>query len=658
MIEHESPFLSPPPVAPQLRLAPLVRYSQDGVLVANYRTGLIVDANARACAYLGSDRNLVVGRDLSDLISPADWSAIESGLQANGNGHAVRTTPVVLGAQDRKLPMQITTQVDAADNPPLLIVLLREVGDSERAQAKLRKTERLYNLLAGNLLGFIWAVDRKLQYTYVSPSVLQVRGYTDDEAMQQTVRDSFTPESYARLKALLADERERGAAAPNGKARIHTLELEMTCKGGGTVWTEMSMSVYRRESGRALGFLAVSRDISDRKEAEQRNSQLQVQIQQAQKLESLGILAGGIAHDFNNLLTGVLGYTNLLQKHLPEGSPAEEYATRIETATRRANVLTKQMLAYSGRGTYAVRSLNVSRLVDEISHLLEVSISKKAELIWNLNADIPRVQGDPAQLQQVVMNLITNASDALGEAAGTIALETGAMEATREYLAASYVDDDLPPGPYVYVRVSDDGCGMDRTTISRIFDPFFTTKFTGRGLGLAAVLGIIRSHGGAIRIDSAPGRGSSFTVLLPAQSDAVYETPAVLDDAGIFHWRHEGEVLVIDDETVVLEAASQMLRNAGMTVTVAHDPRQGVEVFASRSAAFDVVLLDVTMPNLNGTEVLEKLRAVRADVPVVLMSGYDQHEVMQMLEQDQIRAFIQKPFGPRELLTKVRDVLG
>ncbi len=271
--------------------------------------------------------------------------------------------------------------------------------------------------------------------------------------------------------------------------------------------------------------VATIRDITLRKDAETKQRQLEAQVRHVQKLESLGVLAGGIAHDFNNLLAGIMGNAGLALRDLGDLGPAADRVRQLQAAAVRASELTGQMLAYSGKGTFLVEAVDLSRLAREMASLLTASVSKKAELVLHLEADLPAIEGDATQLRQVVMNLLTNASDALEDRPGTIRVRTGGMTVDRGYLAATYLDEDLPAGPYVFCEVSDTGCGMDRDTVARIFDPFFTTKFTGRGLGLATVLGIIRSHRGAIRVYSEPGMGTRVRVLFPATEQTAEAPP-------------------------------------------------------------------------------------------------------------------------------------
>ena len=287
----------------------------------------------------------------------------------------------------------------------------------------------------------------------------------------------------------------------------------------------------------------------------------------AQKLESLGVLAGSIAHDFNNLLLGILGNADLATLDIPSSSPAKQYLSDIVLIARRAADLCKQMLAYSGKGKFIIEALNISRLVEEIGHLLEISISKKAEINYNLSYDIPYFKADATQIRQVVMNLITNASDAIGDNEGTITITTGIMKCDREFLKDVYCNDKIDEGDFIFLDVTDTGCGMDRTTLDNIFDPFFSTKLTGRGLGLAAVLGILRSHGGACKVTSVPGRGTTFKIMFPVLENPEQERRQDVARENYIGFRR---ILLIDYDETALSTAVMMLEEIGFGVVIAN----------------------------------------------------------------------------------------
>ncbi len=429
------------------------------------------------------------------------------------------------------------------------------------------------------------------------------------------------------------DEKTRGEAVATRK-NGESFPVE-----AGTRWLALA--------GQSVALVHV-RDITERKQSEQERRRLEAQIQQAQKLESLGVLAGGIAHDFNNLLTGILGHASLALMELSPVSPALDSVKQIETTARRAADLTRQMLAYSGKGRFVVQPIRLSEVVEEMSHLLEVSISKKCTLKYQFPKGVPLIDADVSQVRQVVMNLIINASEAIGEHNGVITLRTGVEECDRAYLAGTYLDEQLAEGPYAFLEVMDTGCGMTPETRERLFDPFFTTKFTGRGLGLAALLGIVRGHRGAVKVYSELGRGTTIKVLFPVSKRAAIPEPP--PEPAIDAPCGTGTVLVVDDEQVVRDLAEEVLRDAGFTVLVATDGCEAVEIFRSRPDEIRAVLLDLTMPNMDGEETFAVMRHIRSDVRVILSSGYNEQDATERFAGKGLAGFIHKPYAAADLV--------
>jgi nitrogen-specific signal transduction histidine kinase/CheY-like chemotaxis protein len=387
---------------------------------------------------------------------------------------------------------------------------------------------------------------------------------------------------------------------------------------------------------------------------------LERNLLETQKLESLGVLAGGIAHDFNNLLTGVLGNAGLARLACPTNSPIRYHLDQIETTALRAAELCKQMLAYAGKGRFVVRQVDLNEVVRENAELLRTSVSRKAQLTFDLAPELPAVLADTAQMRQVVLNLVTNASEALGEQGGQVRVATGTARLVRDTLRTEKLAADLPEGEYTTLEVSDNGPGMPPEVRARVFEPFFTTKFAGRGLGLAAVLGIVRGHRGAIRVESEPGLGSTFRIFLP-RSPAPAAGPAAGTEAPPAAsrpaWRGEGTVLLVDDEEAPRSAAAWMLKSFGFQVVQACDGLEALEQFHRRAEAFRLVLLDVTMPRLGGQETLRELRRLRPDLPVVLMSGYSEADVREHFAGERPAGFLPKPFRMDDLMDLLRRVL-
>jgi len=409
--------------------------------------------------------------------------------------------------------------------------------------------------------------------------------------------------------------------------------------------------------------LAAIRDVSERHASERAARQLAAKhedftrkLVETQKLEALGVLAGGIAHDFNNLLGIVLGNTSLALKTLPAESPLQAMLEQVEQAARRSGELAKQMLAYSGKGMFVVQPVALSELVQGIAELIRGIISKKAVLTEAFDPDTPTIEGDVTQLRQVVLNLLTNASEALGDEPGTIALSTGAVEADRSTLAGYDLSEALPAGRYAFLEIADSGSGMDAETRAKLFEPFFSTKFVGRGLGLAAVQGIVRGHGGAIKVSSEPGRGTSFKVLFPAVGVEAVSTVRQVDD--VPDWRGSGTVLVADDDDGLRLMATSMLEGLGCAVVGARSGPEALESINHHDGALAFVLLDLMMPGMDGEQVLHELERLQTTTPIVLSSGYNTQHLSQQLTGRGVAAFLQKPYEFRDLQAIARGVVG
>jgi signal transduction histidine kinase len=471
------------------------------------------------------------------------------------------------------------------------------------------------------------------------------------QGLRDEAHDLLSSDEYERNKRAYATGMDVLTAAIDERIQRNLARSERRILGAGAV-TLASAGVSVLAWIGVVGL--IWRHLAARARAEREREYLEAQIQHMQKLESLGILAGGIAHDFNNLLMPILGNVDLVLTDLPEEGPYRARLERLRDAGRRLAELTNQLLAYSGKGAFVARAIDFSGLIEEMTQLLSISISKKAVLQYELSDELPAVEGDASQLSQVVMNLVTNASDALVGEAGAITVRTGVMQADRAYLAETYSFGDCPEGRYVYLEVADSGCGMEAAIHRRVFDPFFSTKVTGKGLGLAVILGIVRGHRGAIRLESEPGRGTTFRVLFPCTeraAETISRKPASTEE-----WHSTGTVLVVDDDCDVRELSEIMLRGFGFKVLSAPDGRQGVEAFRKHADEIHVVLLDLTMPGMSGEEALRDIQEIQADQRVVLMSGYNEDFAASRFT-GRIAGFLQKPFTREDLGETFRSLL-
>ncbi len=409
-----------------------------------------------------------------------------------------------------------------------------------------------------------------------------------------------------------------------------------------------------------LAVMSVFLDVTEHKRAEQAKEKMQRQLEHTQRLESLGVLAGGIAHDFNNLLAVILGHAGMaVGKAGKDPVAVSRHLEKVIQSSENAAALCKQMLAYSGKGHFVIEAIDVSRLLRGMTELLEVSIEKNVTISYQMPEQLPLLEADVAQLQQVIMNLVINASEAIGFQGGKIDVCAGVMDVDADYLDHCFYDT-TEPGSFVYIEIRDTGCGMDAATMEKIFDPFFTTKFAGRGLGMSAMLGIVRGHHGAIHIDSTVGEGSVIRVLFPSlgrYAEDEIKTPLHTVKQHEFH----GLVLVVDDEAPVMEMAVVMLEELGFQVLAAVNGKEAVEQYRkqiNQGNTIAFVLLDLTMPVMNGEQTLSALCQINPDVAVIISSGYAEDEVRDRFSGQKLAGFIQKPYMPEMLEKAVSQVVG
>ena len=476
---------------------------------------------------------------------------------------------------------------------------------------------------------------------YVSQSFERVLGYTVKDLPDLGAWwEKAYPDPDLRRRAA-AHWTEACALAVASGIAVPPTEYPVVCKDGRMVDLEIQAAIIGDQ------WLVMFSDVSERRRSEEA-------LRQTQKLESLGILAGGIAHDFNNLLGAMLANLNLAQMKLPAGAASGCYLDNMENTIGKAVELTRQMLAYSGKGRFVVEPLDLNLHVGEISHLLSVSISKRVRLDYDLPPGLPAIEADAAQLQQVVMNLVTNASEAIGDTEGVITIATGCREIDATEAGTTFAGQGVAPGRYVTLRVSDTGCGMQPEVQARIFDPFFSTKGTGRGLGLSAMLGILRGHQACIEICTEPGRGSDFRIHFRA---SLAEIPGPACAApGAPRIRFQGQVLLVDDEADLRASFGGMLEHLGFTVVAVRDGVEALERF--RPGEFALVLMDLTMPRMDGKEAFLQMQARDPAVKVVLVSGYSEMEAIEPLLGTRPAGFIQKPFSLQELTVALEKALG
>ena len=604
--------------------------ASDGIISAN-TSGQIVYWNEAAERMFGYSADAVIGKPLTLIMPKRFRQDHQKGIKrvvSTGQSRVLGHTVELVGLRDdgSEFPVELSLSSWKTKEGTFLTGILRDITERKQAEEKIKNLARFPSENPHPVLR-ISADGTVLYANAVAELLLDSRGSGVGKVL---------PAEWNEVNTNTFGTNSKQQTDIQHDERIFSFEV-----------VPVSGTEYVNWYGR---------DITERKRAEDEKHKWEEKMQQAQKLESLGVLAGGIAHDFNNLLTGVLGVADQAAHEVPSTSPLHQHFEMIQKSARRAAALCQQMLAYSGKGHFTVQTFSLDKLVEDMMGLLEMSISKDVVLKCNYAHNVPPIEADVNQVRQVVMNLVTNASEAIGDNSGVVRVSTGVMEADKDYLTTTFLDDDLPQGSYVYVEVADTGCGMDRETMGKIFDPFFTTKFTGRGLGLAAMLGIVRGHCGAVKVDSRPGQGTTIRMLLPASGKQAKPLDVKSPKADLC--QGEGTILMIDDEEIMREAVKLLFSGSGFTLLTAQDGHEGVEAFRRCSDEVVAILLDMTMPHMSGKETFAELRRIQPDVKVILISGYAEEEAKSRFNAEGLLGFLQKPFVRAQLMTALEEALN
>jgi PAS domain S-box-containing protein len=514
-----------------------------------------------------------------------------------------------------------------------LVEAVQRVSDRIRMEAQVAESKSRLAGIVNSAMDAILLLDEQGRITMFNPAAEQLFQTESAEASGQPAA-RFIPGIVETLRSVKDSD-----ATPS---RLETRGMRA---GGGAV--ELEISVSRMDAGGRRFAIVIARDVTQRKELERL-------LLQKDKLESLGLLAGGIAHDFNNLLVGIMGNASLALESISSNNPARAMLKDVMLASETAGNLTRQLLAYAGKGRFIIEAVDLSDLVRQIHNLVQTSVPKNVTLRMELMEDLPCIEADVTQIQQLIMNLVINAAEAIGEHQGSVLITTGVQHVDDDYIASVLTPAQISPGDYISLQVHDTGSGMSQDTIDRIFDPFFTTKFTGRGLGLAAVLGIVRGHKGAIKVYSTLQQGTTFKVLFPATGQHTSKQPP---QEIIQHSAGGETVLVVDDEHIVRRSAKAMLERYGYSVVLAENGKEAVDLYKVLADKIDLVLLDMTMPVMGGEEAFRQMKTLRPEVRVILSSGYNEVEAVRRFTGKGLAGFLQKPYSAVTLAEKVRSVL-
>ena len=641
----------------------------DGRFVAAYVSGIDTPGRREGDLYPspGSATGVVMSTRTGILIQPADaeeikgiypnlYETFKTGLRSTMSVPLISMDQVIGSMNFRSKKLKAYTEQDLHLAEMIGAQIAGAIANAQlfdnlsKTEKSLRESERKYRLIAENTADLISILDMNLRFTYVSPATMHLRGFTVEEAMEQTIEQILTPESMRLAMAVFEKEMQLEASGTADPDRMRILELEEHRKDGSTVWVEVSLSFLRDPDGKPVGILIVSRNITDRKHAEEERRILEERLRHADKMEAVGTLAGGIAHDFNNLLMGIQGYASLTLMDLSPSHPHYERLKRIEDQVQSGADLTKQLLGFARGGRYEVKPADMNEIIQKSSAMFgrtkkEITIHRK------LATDLRTVEVDRGQMEQVFMNLYVNAWQAM-PGGGEIYLETeNAFLGDEDMLPYS-----VTPSDYVKITVTDTGTGMDEKTRVRIFDPFFTTKGMGRGtgLGLATVYGIVKGHKGMIRVESEPGRGTTFSIYLPVSEKEVVMEKS--EEGPIA--RGTETILLADDEKMVLEVSREMLEYLGYRVYAVGSGQEAVAVYLEKPGEFGLVILDMIMPGISGGETFDRLRVIDPAVKVLLSSGYSLTGEAKTIMDRGCNGFIQKPFQLEKLSRKIREMLA
>ncbi len=621
----------------------------------------VIYANPSAAAVGGHAHSELVGNTAAEILDDAPAAArIEEALRRVFRLGVPETTELVL--YGRTFDWHVAPEFGEQGDVVSVLGVSTEVTEQRALERELRESGDFIAQVIASAQEGIVVVDRELRYVIRNRFMEELTGIPSSDLLGVSVVERTIPQ---------LDELIRYLEAALAGAVVRSRDINVLVRPGlPETWVQTTYSPLRAASGAIAGVIMVVHDVTSRRQAEQERRELEVKLLETQRLESLGVLAGGVAHDFNNLLVGILGNASLAAAEPGLHETVRERLQEIDLAARRAADLTRQLLTYAGRGRGTTLPLDVSELLAETIGLVRAAIPRTVNLDVQLDPALPAVVADRSQLQQVVMNLVINAGEAVGDAGGTVRVTTAVAELGAEEAAATVIGGgELAVGSYVVIEVADTGTGMDAETVARVFEPFFSTKGVGRGLGLSSVLGIVRAHRGALRVESRDGQGTTFRVLLPLVPEAAAaparghdsaatagERPVRSDPAGAA----DGPVpvLLVEDEEAVARTVRRMLEVAGYSVTPTSDGHEALAVLRTRPGSMHAVVLDLTMPGLGGADTYRDLRLLDPLLPVLVTSGYADGDDMLAIDDDVHAAFLAKPYVPAELAAALGRLLG
>lgn len=607
-------------------------------LVYDLASFAILKVNAAALETYDYTREEFLQLTLADLHDPLDFARLQQSLKANPQQSRQKEIWRHRRKNGAFFDVDINAYTVELATGLARLVIVQDISERLRADAQLRESERHYRELYEKANDAIYTHDLQGNFTSMNEAGLRFLGYSHQELLSMNMAQLLSPEDVAQAQQMVQRKL-------SGDLTNTIYEMRVRTKEGKYLTAEISSTLIYQE-GTPIGVQGIARDMTERKRMEE-------QIRQVQKMNAVGRLAGGVAHDFNNRLTAILGFTDLLLRRTDQQDPRHYHLEQIKIASERATELTRQLLTFSRKQVLQPQVLNLNEAVSDWGNLVRVLLGENIEIQMILGSEVGLVKADPGQLEHVIMNLAINACDAM-PAGGDFVLETTDLEISE--LQAQF-NPAIPPGNYVRLLVKDTGCGMNEETLSHLFEPFFTTKERGKGtgLGLFTAYGIIRQSGGYIEVKSVLGEGTTFMIYLPVIQDAeaISHSQTMVSTAVVGH----ETILVIEDEPAVRALVSEVLESVGYTVLAAAQGQAAIELSRQYAGRIDLVVSDVRMPGLSGYDVVERLRLLRPEMPVLFMSAYNDDARVMAASESAAFAYLQKPFTPDALIRRVRECL-
>jgi len=631
----------------ELRFRSIFEQSLDSIFNTT-PDGIIFNANPAACRMFGMTVQELCAAGRAGIMNTSD-PRFAPALEERKRTGRLNTELTCIRKNGEIFPAEVSSVITPGELPSSFVIV-RDITERKRAEEELRKSAMHLRAIIETLPVPLVVNDELGNVTFLNKEFVQTIGYTTNDI--PTVEDWWPlayPDPQYRQQ-VLSQWLYNLEEAKRSNSPFTPMEISIRCKDG-EFRTFICSAAFLTENnvGTHLVFLY---DITDRKQAEAEKLVLEQQYNQAQKLESLGVLAGGIAHDFNNILAIIIGHCSLVKMQY---DTADQHIPQIEKAAERAAELCRQMLAYAGKANFVQSEVNVGELVNEMVKMLKSTIGKNIVINLNLSADIPFIRADASQISQIVMNMIINASEAIGAAQGVISVSLAKTIVKAGESIKDHNGKTISAGSYVCLEVADNGCGMESETSRRIFEPFYTTKFTGRGLGMSAVLGIIAAHGGALQLISQPNEGTTFKVYLPIPIKDSVEKGAVLQDPAK-PWMGSGTILLVEDEEQVLLIAKTMFQKLGFTVIEASNGKEALELYRSNSKIINLVVTDMGLPVMDGYQLFHELKTLCPELPIIISSGFGDTVVTSRISREDIAGLVSKPYNFDQMRAVLKNI--